>query len=447
MLDVEGQQITDKNRPESIGQELYDLAGRLYPICRSITGNGVRQTLNIIKETIPVEIHEVPSGAKVFDWAIPKEWNIKEAWVKDPNGKKVIDFEDHNLHVLNYSVPVHQHLSLKELKKHLHTIPNQPDLIPYRTSYYQENWGFCLAHRQFEKLPEGEYEVFIDSSLKDGHLTYGELYIPGKTEYEVLFSAHVCHPSLANDNLSGVSLLTFLAQQLLSSKNYYSYRFLFIPGTIGSITWLALNEDKTQNIRHGLVASLLGDPGDYTYKKSRQGEAEIDRVVDYVLRHAGHPYNILDFFPYGYDERQFCSPGFNLPVGNLTRSQFGQYPEYHTSADNMDLLRPDCLDASYYIYSKIVDVLEKNRVYLNLNPKCEPQLGKRGLYEAIGGHNDQKKLQLAMLWVLNLADGRHSVLDISEKSGFSFETIHKIALILKEKHLLKELNSFQTKER
>lgn len=423
----------------STGDKMFALCRELYPICRSITGDGVRQTLKILQEHIPLEIHEVPSGTPVFDWVVPKEWNIKDAWVKDPAGRKIIDFQEHNLHVLNYSVPIHQTVDLATLRDHLFTLPDQPELIPYRTSYYRENWGFCLPHRQYEELEEGTYEVFIDASLEAGSLTYGELFIPGESEEEVLFSAHVCHPSLANDNLSGISLLTELARTLSTQKNRYSYRFLFIPGTIGSITWLALNQDKTDRIRHGLVASLLGDPGSFTYKKSRRGNTEIDRIAELVLQHSGHDYEVIDFFPYGYDERQFCSPGFNLAVGNLTRSQFGQYPEYHTSGDNLDLVQAEYLEASFKVYRNIVQVLEQNVRYRSLNPYCEPQLGKRGLYDAIGGQSDQKKLQMAMLWVLNLADGTHSLLDIAERAAYPFEIVYKISRILEERELLERV--------
>lgn len=420
------------------GEKMYALATELFPICRSITGNGVRQTLEILQRIIPLEIQEVPTGTPVFDWEVPKEWNVQEAWVKDPAGKKIIDFSQHNLHLLNYSVPIRRSMSLSELRPHLYTLPDQPDLIPYRTSYYQENWGFCLPHRQYEQLEEGTYEVCIDSSLEAGHLTYGECFIPGQTDEEVLFSAHVCHPSLANDNLSGMSLLAYLGQWLSRRQNRYSYRLLFIPGTIGSITWLALNEAKTVNIKHGIVASLLGDAGNFTYKKSRRGDTEIDQVVAQVLQESGHPHAIIDFFPYGYDERQFCSPGFDLAVGNLTRSQFGKYPEYHTSGDNLDLIQPQYLEASFSIYQGVAEMLEQNRRYLNQNPKCEPQLGKRGLYEAIGGQSDQKELQMAMLWVLNLSDGQHSLLDISRRAGIPFSQIQRISQILSKKGLLVE---------
>lgn len=421
------------------GEKMYALATELFPICRSITGNGVRQTLEILQQILPLEIQEVPTGTPVFDWEVPKEWNVQEAWVKDPAGKKIIDFSQHNLHLLNYSVPIRRSMSLSELRPHLYTLPDQPDLIPYRTSYYQENWGFCLPHRQYEQLEEGTYEVCIDSRLEAGHLTYGECFIPGQTDEEVLFSAHICHPSLANDNLSGMSLLAYLGQWLSRRQNRYSYRLLFIPGTIGSITWLALNETKTVNIKHGIVASLLGDAGDFTYKKSRRGDTEIDQVVAQVLQESGHPHAIIDFFPYGYDERQFCSPGFDLAVGNLTRSQFGKYPEYHTSGDNLDLIQPQYLEASFSIYQGVAEMLEQNRRYLNQNPKCEPQLGKRGLYEAIGGQSDQKELQMAMLWVLNLSDGQHSLLDISRRTGISFSQIQRIAQILSKKELLVEV--------
>lgn len=417
---------------------MYALAERLYRLCRSITGEGVRQSLRILQEYVPLEVREVPSGTPAFDWTVPREWNIRDAWVKGPDGRKVIDFQEHNLHILQYSVPVRRRLSLSELKEHLFTLPEQPDLIPYRTSYYQENWGFCLPHRQLGSMPEGEYDVFIDSSLEDGHLTYGEYYLPGETEEEILFSTHICHPSLANDNLSGICLLTFLARALEKSPRRYSRRFLFIPGAIGAITWLALNEEKARNIRHGLVASLLGDPGGFTYKRSRRGDAGIDRAAEHVLKHSGHPFEVVDFFPYGYDERQYCSPGFDLPVGSLTRSRFGSFPEYHTSADDLSFIKASCLEESLQIYRSIAEALDNDRRYQNLNPRCEPQLGRRGLYDAIGGNSDSKDRQLAMLWILNFSDGRHSLLDIAEKSGYPFRLILEMSRLLREKGLLGE---------
>jgi aminopeptidase-like protein len=298
---------------------MHALMTELYPICRSITGEGVRQTLRILQRDIPLEVREVPTGTPVFDWTVPKEWNIRDAYVKDAQGRRVIDFQKCNLHVVSYSIPIKKKVSLGELRKHLFSLPDRPDWIPYRTSYYNETWGFCLSHRKLEALTEGEYEVCVDATLTDGHLTYGEYVIPGESSDEVLISCHICHPSLCNDNLSGVAVATFLAAQLTrGSKPRYTYRFLFIPGTIGSITWLARNEAHVQRIKHGLVVTCVGDGGRFTYKKSRRGNAEIDRVALHVLKQSGHPYVSEDFFPYGYDERQYCSPGFNLPVGCLT---------------------------------------------------------------------------------------------------------------------------------
>jgi aminopeptidase-like protein len=424
---------------QSIGLEMYRLLTNLYPICRSITGDGVRKTLHILQQYIPLTIHEIPTGTQVFDWTVPKEWNVRDAYVKNDRGEKVIDFQVSNLHLLNYSTPIHQQMPLSQLKEHLFTIPEHPDWIPYRTSYYQENWGFCLSDRVSQTLTEGEYEVFIDSSLEDGYLTYGEYYLPGETEEEVLFSCHICHPSLCNDNLSGIALATFLAQHVQELPRRYSYRFLFIPGTIGAITWLAVNAEKTERIQHGLVISGVGDRGNITYKKSRQGNAEIDRIVTHILQNSGKPYTIEDFSPYGYDERQFCSPGFNLPVGRLSRTPFGTYPEYHTSADNLDFVKPEFLDDSFNIYLRVVEFLEQNIYYLNTHPYCEPQLGKRGLYDMVGGDRATYLDRMAMLWVLNLSDGEHSLLDIAEKSRIEFKSVYKSAIALNQAQLLKPI--------
>jgi len=424
---------------KEMGKEMFQLMSELYPICRSITGNGVRETLGIIKKHIPLTVQEVPTGTKVFDWTVPKEWNITDAYVKTSNGEKVIDFRKNNLHILNYSVPVKEKLSLRELKEHLFTLPEYPDWIPYRTSYYKENWGFCISHNQLMNLKEDEYEVYIDSSLENGYLTYGECFIEGKHPEEILISCHICHPSLCNDNLSGIVLTTFLAKHCGQVGLNYSYRFLFIPGTIGSITWLSLNEDKIARIKHGLVAACLGDPGKFTYKKSRQGDAEIDRAVMHILRNSGADYEILDFTPFGYDERQYCSPGFNLPVGCLMRTPHGRYTEYHTSADNLEFVRPECLEESFSKYLSVIYVLESNRRYVNQNPKCEPHLGKRGLYQTIGGPKDRKLTELAMLWVLNLSDGSNTLLDIAERSGIEFTVIKEVADVLLNHSLLKEI--------
>ncbi len=425
-----------KPRLSERGQQMHGLIGELYPICRSITGNGVRRTLDIIGRNIPLTRHEVPTGTRVFDWTVPKEWNIEEAWVENSRGERIIDFRNNNLHVLNYSTPVNKTVNLAELKQHLHSLPDHPDWIPYRTSYYKENWGFCLSHNQLQSLPEDNYRVVIDASLTDGALSYGECLIPGETEEEVLFSCHICHPSLCNDNLSGIALMVQLARLLRGKTLRYSYRFLFIPGTIGSITWLARNEAQAARIKHGLVVVCVGDEGPFTYKKSRQGNAVIDRAVQHILGQEGGHFELIDFYPYGYDERQYCSPGFDLPVGSLSRSSHGCYPEYHTSADNLELVKPHSLAESLAIYLQVVDLLENNSTYINQNPKCEPQLGKRGLYRAVGATAHHAFDEMALLWVLNLSDGKHSLLDIAERAGTPFGKIKAAADALIEAGLL-----------
>jgi aminopeptidase-like protein len=423
-----------------IGADMHRLMAELYPICRSITGDGLRESLRIIQKHIPLELHEVPTGTQVFDWTVPKEWNVRDAYVKDPRGKKIIDFKRSSLHVVNYSIPIQKQLPLRELKGHLHSIPEHPDWIPYRTSYYKENWGFCLSHRMLESLEEGEYEAYIDSSLKEGHLTYGECFLKGNTDHEILLSSHSCHPSLCNDNLSGMVLLAFLAKHLGTKKLRYSYRFLFAPGTIGAISWLSLNEARTSKIKHGLVAACVGDPGYFRYKKSRRGDADIDKAVLHVLKRSGQEYEVFDFTPYDYDERQYCSPGFNLPIGSLTRTPHDRYPENHTSADNLDLVRPEYLADSFSKYSIVFEVLERNKRYHNTNPKCEPQLGKRGLYGALGGKKDANKYEVAMFWVLNFSDGHHTLLDIADRSGLNFDIIAETAATLTEHKLLEEVH-------
>lgn len=417
------------------GEDMIRFIADLYPICRSITGDGVRRTLAKVGERIPLQVHEVPTGTQVFDWTVPREWNIRDAWIKDPRGRKILDFQHLNLHVLNYSVPVHEKVSLAELKEHLFTLPEQPGLVPYRTSYYKEAWGFCMAHHQWLGLQEGDYEVRIDSTLEDGSLTYGECFLPGETDREVLISCHVCHPSLCNDNLSGLAVCAWLAEELAKARRRLSYRFVFIPGTIGSITWLARNDSS--RIVAGLVAANLGDPGRFHYKKTRRGDSEIDRAVLHALK--GKPHEVEEWIPFGYDERQYNSPGFNLPVGSLTRTPYGRYPEYHTSADNLDFIEADSLEGSLRLYRSVMNVLEGDRRYLNLNPHCEPQLGRRGLYRMIGGDDSDRQRELALLWVLNLSDGEHGLLDIAERSGIPFEAIRAAADALLEVELLREL--------
>lgn len=429
----------DKPLIDDVGSEILALAARIFPICRSITGDGVRQTLREVAAHIDLDIHEVATGTPVLDWTIPREWNIRDAWIKNERGEKIVDFKRSNLHVMSYSVPVNRRMSLAELKQHIHTLPDQPDLIPYRTSYYAENWAFCMPHRQFAALPDETYEVCIDSSLEDGHLTYGEYLHKGETEDEFLLSAHVCHPSLANDNCSGIALLTHLAKRLSGLRTRYSYRFLFAPGTIGAITWLARNEERVVRIKHGLVISMVGDRGGPTFKKSRRGNAEIDRAMVHSLDHSGLSPAIEDFSPYGYDERQYCSPGFNLPVAMFSRSKFGVIPEYHTSADNLDFIRADALAESYRLINETIGTIEGNGTYLNTHPKGEPQLGKRGLYGAIGGDKDAAAANMAMLWILNQSDGTNSLLDIAERAKLPFAVVQRTAKLLADNGLLKPL--------
>ena len=422
-----------------MGEDLYRLIERLYPICRSITGNGVRETLDIIKQYLSLEVNEVPTGTQVFDWTVPDEWNIKDAYIKNEKGEKIVDFKKLNLHVLNYSIPVNETMDLETLKAHLFTIPEYPDWIPYRTSYHNKNWGFCISHNQLLRLKDVSYEVKIDSTLQPGSLTYGEHLIKGSSSEEVIISCHVCHPSLCNDNLSGIAVATFLARELEKLHLKYSYRFLFIPGTIGSITWLSLNEDKIKNIRHGIVLTLLGDKTKFHYKKSRRGDAEIDRIILRQLKNKFTDFGIIDFYPYGYDERQFCSPGFNLPVGRLSRKPHGEFPEYHTSADNLDFVKPEHLSESLDLLLSIIRELESSEKYLNLSPKCEPQLGKRGLFKQIGGQSETNDYQMALLWILNLSDGEHSLQDIEEKSRLNVAILRDAAEALCKVNLLKKI--------
>ncbi len=429
----------DKQSLPQIGDSLHQFASELYPICRSITGEGIRRTLDLISARVPLKITNVSTGTQVFDWTVPKEWNIREAYINDPDGKRIVDFRDHNLHVLNYSAPIDATLSLDELKPHLFSLPDHPDWIPYRTSYYLENWGFCLPHKQLLALKPGNYQVKIDSTLADGNLTYGEYFLPGASGEEVLFSSHSCHPSLANDNLSGITVAAHLAQFLSERKLRYSYRFLFLPGTIGAITWLARNQQTANRIKAGLVLTCIGDSGGFHYKKSRRGNAEIDRAVADVLKHSGESSELLDFSPDGYDERQYCSPGFNLPVGCLMRGRWGKFPEYHSSADNLSFIKPAQLAKSLRVLAGVVDVLEGNRRFKNLSPFCEPQLGKRNLYRSGEGNASPAQMS-ARLWVLNLSDGDHSLLEIAERSGLGFSMIREAADVLQAAKLVEPIS-------
>ncbi len=450
-----------------IGNDMYTLMERLYPIHRCITGEGIRQSLKIISEYIPIKIENIPTNTKVFDWTIPEEWNINDAYIMKSNGEKIVDIKKSNLHILQYSTSINKKIGFDELKEHIFTNKDQPDAIPYLTSYYNKNWGFCMEHNKFLKMSKEEYFVKIDSEHKNGSLTYGEFLIKGETDEEILISTYVCHPSICNDNLSGVVLSTLLAKILSDCNLHYSVRFLFIPETIGSIAWLYFNQDKVQKIKHGLVATCLGDSGISTYKKSRDGNSVIDKVVEQVLQESGEPFKILDFWPSGgADERQFSSPGFNIPVGSLMRTVYGTYGEYHTSADNLNFVNKESLANSFSKYFTVIHHLDnlewteikrdqqskkisKNNdpVFINLYPKCEPQLGKRGLYHIIGGITNQGKSYQkggAFSWVLNFSDGFNSISDIEKRAKSSiedeldFETLLEAANILKEKKLLVE---------
>jgi aminopeptidase-like protein len=413
-----------------IGEDIFELAAEIYAICRSITGDGVRETLRRLSRHLDIHLQEVPTGLPVFDWTIPAEWTIRDAYIKNENGERVLDFHHSNLHVVNYSTPIHAKLPLSALRQHVFTLPDQPDLIPYRTSYYEERWGFCMSHNSLLALPDGVYEVMIEAEHKAGHLTYGEALIEGRSREEFLLSAHVCHPSLANDNCSGLALLTMLGARLSRIETKFTYRLLFAPGTIGAIAWLARNAGKLGAIRHGLVVSCVGDGGGPVYKRSRQGTAAIDRAASHVLSNYWRNPAIMDFAPYGYDERQFCSPAFNLPAGLFQRSLYGTFPEYHTSADNLDFIRPNHLAASYRTICAAIDIVENDRRVLNTKPQAEPQLGRRGLYDAIGGGKAAPEKRMALLWVLNFSDGAHSLLDIAERAKLPFAVIDEAALRL-----------------
>lgn len=414
---------------------MHALIRDLFPICRSITGDGFRDSLRRLAEVVPIALTEVRTGTRVLDWTVPKEWNVRDAWIADAAGRRVVDFQASNLHVVSYSIPVRTRMSLASLRSRLHTLPSQPDLIPYRTAYYTEDWGFCMAQSVLDQLPEGEYDVCIDSTLAEGSLTYGEYVLPGSMTDEILISVHSCHPSLANDNLSGMAVATLLARTLSREARRHTIRFLFIPGTIGSITWLAKHENQTDRIRHGLVLSCLGDSGHSTYKRSRRGNALVDRAASHVLKQAGE-HAVLDFVPYGYDERQYCSPGFDMPVGCLTRTPNGRFPEYHTSADNLAFVTEAALEDSLAKALAIVEILEHDAAYLNLNPKGEPQLGRRGLYRNTGG-TTPAGFEMALLWVLNFSDGQHSLLDIAERAALPFATIRGAADALRSAGLLR----------
>lgn len=431
MLDV-----ASSRHQEDAGADALELVRRLFPICRSLTGDGVRETFDVLEEHIPLVRREIASGTEVFDWFVPDEWNIREAHITAPDGTRVVDFQRLNLHVVGYSEPVRATMPLETLRERLHTLPDQPDLIPYRTSYYHRTWGFCLSHRQLEELEPGDYEVVIDSTLEPGSLSYAEMVVEGSGEDEVLLSTYVCHPSLANDNVSGIAVAAMLAKALLERDLRHSYRFLFAPGTIGPLVWLHENRERLDRIRHGLTFSCIGDGGGLTYKRSRRSDAEVDEAVEVVLRDLGADHRILPWEPWGGDERQFCSPGFDLPLGTLTRTPHGEFDGYHTSADGLDLIRPESLGGAVGACLQVIDVLESNRRCTNLSPHGEPQLGRRGLYRTAGGAVETPDDERALLWVLNLSDGRSSLLDVARRSGLRYPVVRRAAERLEQAGLL-----------
>jgi aminopeptidase-like protein len=422
-------------KTEKIYEEMYELLRRLFPICRSITGDGVRETLKIIQEHIPIKIHEVPTGTKVFDWTVPKEWNIKDAYVKDEDGNKIIDFKKNNLCIVGYSTPVDKVVSLAELQEHLYSLPEYPEAIPYVTSYYKERWGFCMAHGQREKLKEGEYRVFIDSELKEGSLTYGELIIPGESKKEVFLSTYVCHPSMANNELSGPVVTTFLTKWILREQRKYTYRIIFIPETIGSITYLSRNlEAMKKNVIAGFVVSCVGDDRGYSYLSTRNGNTYADKIALNILSFEHPDFMKYSFLKRGSDERQYNSPGVDLPVCGVMRSKYEEYPEYHTSFDDLDFVSPQGLGGAYATLKACLTLIEKNRKY-RINCLGEPQLGKRGLYPTLCTRSSGNEVK-SMIDFIAYADGVNDLIDISNTIGVPVRELYPIIDQLKKAGLI-----------
>jgi aminopeptidase-like protein len=421
----------------ALGEQMYAMLCRLFPICRSITGNGVRQTLRMIEEEVPgLTLHEVPTGTQVFDWVVPREWNVREAYVLDPDGNRVIDFAQNNLHLVGYSVPVNRKVSLAELHQHLYSLPDQPDAIPYVTSYYHERWGFCVTDRQRRAITkEGEYSVVIDSELKDGHLTYAELRIPGEQEEEVFLSTYVCHPSMANNELSGPVVTTFLAKWLLTKRCRYSYRIVFIPETIGSITYLSRNvHEMKQRVIAGYNITCVGDDRCYSFLPSRRGDSLADRIALHVLKHLHSDFVRYTYLDRGSDERQYCAPGIDLPVASVMRSKYGMYPEYHTSLDNLMLVTPTGLYGAFEVLRICLECVEADE-RLEATVSCEPQLGKRGLYPTLS--TKQTSMQVRnMMNLIAYCDGTHKLLDIAEKINVPVWELMPLVETLKRHELL-----------
>ena len=421
---------------------MYELASRLFPLCRSLTGNGVRETLSILAESVPVEVHEVESGTEALDWTVPDEWNIRDAYVADENGRRIIDFQENNLHVLGYSVPFDGMLTLEELKPHLFSLPDQPVAIPYLTSYYEPRWGFCLPHRKLEALEPGTYHVKIASTLKPGAMSYAELLLPGETSKEVLLSTYVCHPSMANDNLSGVVVTLFLAKYLAGkAKRRHTYRVLFLPETLGPIAYLSRHKKAmVDDTVAGFVVTCVGDPGPFTYLQSRREETLADRAAEHVLRQSGQDFSILDYTHRQSDERQYCSPGIDLPVGSVMRTRYGSYPEYHTSLDNLDFITADALQGSLEMYRTIIEAIEANRTYQATVTGGEPQLGRRGLYPTIGGRKDTTAETEDLMALLSYCDGQNDLIAIANKHRKPIQTYFTAVEALLQNNLIRPLD-------
>lgn len=426
--------VVDEGLDAEAGRRMHAMVNDLLPLPRSLTGRGVRATLALVSQRLPLTVHDVLSGTPVYDWTVPPEWTIREAYVSLPDGRRVVDAAESSLHLVGYSVPFRGELTLDELRPHLHTLPDQPDVVPFRTSYYHPAWGFCLPQRVVDSLPaDATYHVVVDTILEPGSLTYGEALLPGESTDEVLLTTHVCHPAMANDNASGIALLAELGALLGQARRRLSYRMLFIPGTIGALTWLSRNEQALDRIVHGLVVTGVGAPGPLVYKQTRHGSRTIDRAGMVVMAHRDG--EVRPFSPWGYDERHFNSPGFDLPVGRLTRTPHGEYPEYHTSSDNLGFVDAKTLADSLAAYVEILDVLENDAWFVNVSPKGEPQLGRRGLYPTFGGRSADAVV-MAMLWTLNLSDGSHSLLDVAERSGMSFAAVRRAGVALQQSGLL-----------
>lgn len=421
-----------------IGNQIFELTRKLYPICRSITGNGVRETLKIIKSHIPdIKVFEVPTGTNAFDWTVPKEWNINDAYVIDPNGDKIIDFQKSNLHVVGYSTPISKTVSLEEFQNHLYSIPEQPNAIPYITSYYKERWGFCITDEQRKTLKPGEYYVYIDSSLTEGSLTYAELILSGKSNREVFLSTYICHPSLANNELSGPAVTTFISKWLMSLESRkYTYRIVFIPETIGSIVYLSRNlEAMKKKVIAGFNITCIGDDRSYSYLQSRYGDTLADRVALHVLKNMKPDFIKYSYLDRGSDERQYCSPGIDLPVASIMRTKYGQYPEYHTSLDNLKLITPAGLLGGYEVLKTCIECIENNEK-LAVTVLCEPQLGKRDLYPTLGTKKSTRQVE-DMKNLIAYSDGKNDLVEIAEIINVPMWKLYPLIAKLKDNSLLK----------